>query len=57
MGFIWRLRIIYSLYMKKNEYSKPAISYTDLGGHLANVKCPPFPLYLCVFPENGVGNK
>lgn len=30
MGFIWRLRIIYSLYMKKNEYSKPAIKVKRL---------------------------
>ena len=30
MGCIWRLRIIYSLYMKKNEYSKPAIKVKQL---------------------------
>ena len=30
MGFIWRLQIIYSLYMKKNEYSKPAIKVKRL---------------------------
>ena len=30
MRIIWRLRIIYSLYMKKNEYSKPAIKVKRL---------------------------